>query len=141
MVIASPAVLNMWPLHSKLDDEKWKHAPVWLRKIVWALHCYTVRGGCELAHQRFAPATEKTVIKWCDWLLLSVSDWSKWFAITSLSPICSPSCGSFMGRVAQKWISTLGCEKYLCRVTYWAPLEMLLDSICSCTCTPNWGFY
>jgi hypothetical protein len=31
-----------------------------------------------------------------------------------------------MGGVAKKQKTKLGCEKYFCRVTYWAQLEMLL---------------
>jgi hypothetical protein len=52
------------------------------------------------------------------------NDWSRWFAIGSLPPICYLSF-SFMGGVAKKYITILGCEKHLCTITYWALLEML----------------
>jgi hypothetical protein len=28
-------------------------------------------------------------------------------------------------RLKNKWINKLGCKKHFCRVTCWAPLEML----------------
>jgi hypothetical protein len=40
------------------------------------------------------------------------------------SPICCSSFG-FIGGVERKYITELGCEKYFCKVTYSAPLEML----------------
>jgi hypothetical protein len=40
------------------------------------------------------------------------------------SPICCPPF-SFVGGVAEEYITKLGCEKYFLRVTYSAPLEML----------------
>jgi hypothetical protein len=43
-------------------------------------------------------------------------DWSMWFAISSPPPIC---CPSFIGGVAEEYITKLGCEKY------WAQLHML----------------
>jgi hypothetical protein len=40
-------------------------------------------------------------------------------------PVFCPSF-SFMGGVAKEYKTKLGCEKYFGRVTYLAPLEMLL---------------
>jgi hypothetical protein len=39
--------------------------------------------------------------------------------------LCCPSF-SFIGGVVKEYITKLGCEKYFCRVTYCAPLEMHL---------------
>ncbi len=39
------------------------------------------------------------------------NDWSMWFPIISLPPICCPNF-SFMHGVAKKHITKLGCEKY-----------------------------
>ncbi len=50
-------------------------------------------------------------------LLAHHNDWSKWFAINSPPPICSPS-SSFMGGVIKEYITKLRCEKYFCRVIY-----------------------
>jgi hypothetical protein len=53
-----------------------------------------------------------------DWL--NHNDWSKWFAISSLLPFCSPGF-DFLGGVDKKKgqkKTKLGCEKYvLARVT------------------------
>jgi hypothetical protein len=54
-------------------------------------------------------------------------DGSRWFAISSSAP---PTCWcpsiSFIGGVAKKAKKTkLGYEKYFCKVTYWALLEMV----------------
>jgi hypothetical protein len=40
---------------------------------------------------------------------ISVSDWSRWFVISSPLPICGPSF-RFMGGVAKEYITKLGCE-------------------------------
>jgi hypothetical protein len=50
------------------------------------------------------------------------------FAISTPPPICYSSF-SFIGGVAKEVITKLGCEKYFCRVTYWAPPEMLLEDM------------
>jgi hypothetical protein len=61
----------------------------------------------------------------CFWLAHH-NNWSKWFAISSPSPISYPSF-SFLGGTAKKYITKLGCEKHFCKVTYWAPpLEIIL---------------
>jgi hypothetical protein len=61
----------------------------------------------------------------CFWLAHH-NNWSKWFAISSPSPICYPSF-SFMGGTAKKYITKLGCEKHFGKVTYWAPpLEIII---------------
>jgi hypothetical protein len=62
----------------------------------------------------------------CFWLAHH-NDWFRWFVISSPPPICYPSF-SFIGGVAKEYITTLGCEKYFCRVTYWAPLELAQKS-------------
>jgi len=54
------------------------------------------------------------------------NDWSRWFVVSSPPPICCPSF-SFLREVAKEYITKLGCEKYFRRVTYSAPLEMLLE--------------
>jgi hypothetical protein len=38
-----------------------------------------------------------------------------------------------MGGVAKEYTSKLGCEKYFHRITYRAPLEMLLERTCKRT--------
>jgi len=53
------------------------------------------------------------------------TDWSRWFAISSPPPICY----LILGEIAKKQITKLGCEKYFCRVTYWAQVEMLLPQV------------
>jgi hypothetical protein len=47
----------------------------------------------------------------CFWLAHH-NDWSKWFVISSLPPICCPSF-SFIGGVAKEYFKRLGCEKYI----------------------------
>jgi hypothetical protein len=49
-------------------------------------------------------------------LLANHNDGSRFFAMSNLPPLRSPSF-SFMGAVGRKRITKLGCEKYFCRVT------------------------
>jgi len=44
-------------------------------------------------------------------LLAHHNDWSRWFAISSPSPICCPGF-SFTGGVVKECLTKLGCEKY-----------------------------
>jgi hypothetical protein len=116
--------------------KKIHHMPVSLRKFVLAQHTC---GGCR-AYLRTLPWLVKGAAALCTcreecnkydltaaqslWLA-DDNDWSKWFAITSPPPICCLSF-SFMGWVAKEYITKLGCEKYFRRLTYWAPVGMLL---------------
>jgi hypothetical protein len=49
----------------------------------------------------------------CFWLAHH-NDSSRWFAISSPSPICCPSFG-FTGGIAKEYRTLLGCEKYFSR--------------------------
>ncbi len=77
------------------DPKKNQNMSFWLSKVVHLL--------------------EKSVINRI-WFLLPIShwpnhyDWSRWFAISSLPPISSPSFTTFMGGVAKKEITKLGRE-------------------------------
>jgi hypothetical protein len=42
------------------------------------------------------------------------NDWSRWFVISSPSPICCPTF-SFIGGIAKENITKLGCQKYFHR--------------------------
>jgi len=103
--------------------KKSRNVPVGSRKWFWLriIVQFVVAG--EWHNTRPAPA-EKSVINMI-WLLFRVrlahhSDWSRWFALSSSSPICCHSF-NFMGGVARKEITKLGCEKYFCWITYWVP--------------------
>jgi hypothetical protein len=64
------------------------------------------------------------------WLLLSVFDWSIIMigpgGLLLVVPTYLQSRFQFYWWVAKKK-TKLGCEKYFCRVTYWAPVGMLLE--------------
>jgi hypothetical protein len=87
-----------------------------------------------------APA-EKSVIR--SWLLIGVfwlahhNDWSRWFAISSPPHICCHSF-SLMGGVIKESIQlNLDVKKIFARITYWAPLEILLQHLCFGTVRSN----
>jgi hypothetical protein len=78
---------------------------VWLSKMVFAQHFCTVCRGWYKAQQSVTPATEE-----CNrydltaapcFSLANHNDWSMWFAIRGLPPICSPSF-SLRGGVGKK---------------------------------------
>jgi hypothetical protein len=60
-------------------------------------------------------------------LLVDRNDWSSWFAISSPPCIWSSSF-SFIGAVPKQKTAKLRHLILLSRVTYWAPLEMLLGT-------------
>ncbi len=57
--------------------------------------------------------------------LVDHNDWSRWFAISTSPRICSSSL-CFIGGIAKRKTANLRHLILLSRVTYWAPLEMLL---------------
>jgi hypothetical protein len=57
--------------------------------------------------------------------LVDHNDWSRWFAISSPPRICSSSF-CFIGGIVKRKRANLRHLILLSRVTYWAPLEMLL---------------
>jgi hypothetical protein len=107
--------------------------PVWLRRIVLAPHNLTVLRWLVQGPQPTCAPAQKSVINRI-WLLLSASDRlimmigpSGLLLVVPHLPMCCLSF-SFMGGVVKKYITKLGCETYFCKVTYSAPLEMLLHS-------------
>jgi hypothetical protein len=122
-------IYKMWSCRVKLDEENPTYAGlaqengfIWLHTIV-----HVGCPDCALA--------EKSVINRI-WLLLSISNWSiimidcsRWFAISSSPRASLLSQFQFDRWGLQKRVHKLklGCEKYFGRVTYWAPLEMLLE--------------
>jgi hypothetical protein len=115
-------------LHNKIEwrDTKlcrfglWKW--FWLHifaRLSWLVKNMATMCTCRKECNRY----DLTIVK-CFWLAHH-KDSSRWFAIISPPPICYPNF-SFMGGVAKKCITKLGCEKCFCRVTYWTPSEMLL---------------
>ncbi len=89
---ASPVILSMWPWILKLGEEKSKHAglaqqngfsPAFLHSLLRLVKgsCAPARAECNKYDLTAAP---------CFWLA-NHNDWSMWFAISSLPPICSPS--------------------------------------------------
>jgi hypothetical protein len=73
---------------------------------------------------------------WCQWAQQSVTPAIDWLdsligpgdLVLVVSHLCQVPVFSFMRGVGEKK-TKLGCEKYFCKVTYWAWLEMLLRSI------------
>jgi hypothetical protein len=92
-------------------------------------HFCTICWGSSNAQQKGATAREEhdkyelTTIPCFFWLADHI-DLSRRFAINSLPPGCSPTFSLMGGEPKIK--TKLGYEKYLCKVTYWAPLGMLL---------------
>jgi hypothetical protein len=102
-------VLTIWVNHCSLANEKQSFPATYVR---WGWS-----GALRKCNKYDLTATQ------CFWLAHH-NDWSRWFVISSPSPICCPSF-SFIGGVAKEYGTKLGCEKYFLRVTYSAPLEML----------------
>ncbi len=102
-------VLTIWVNHCSLANEKLSFPATYVR---WGWS-----GALRKCNKYDLTATQ------CFWLAHH-NDWSRWFVISSPSPICCPSF-SFIGGVAKEYGTKLGCEKYFLRVTYSAPLEML----------------
>jgi hypothetical protein len=116
--------------------KKIQRMPVWLRKIVLAQHnCAGYYHGWYEAQQRCAPEKKrkKSAIN-VIWLLLSVSDWPRSFVISIVPHLFAIPVFSFIGGVIKDYITELGCEKYLLRVTYWAPLEDVVGFFCIIYC-------
>jgi hypothetical protein len=100
---ASPEVLSIWPWTLKLDEENSKHAGP------------SQHNGFGPAFLHSLPRLVKGTAKLCTWqrrvqiiwpeccslfLIGQPQYWSRWFAISSPPPICSPSF-SFMGGVVK----------------------------------------
>jgi hypothetical protein len=100
---ATPLVLSMWPCKLTLDEEKSTHAK---------------------------PNTCQTRVINNIWLVLPLSDWPIIIIGSSglllvVSHLFAVPVLDLWVRLKNKWITKLGCEKHFCRVTCWAPLEML----------------
>jgi hypothetical protein len=110
---ASPPVLSML----KLNEES-QNMRVWHRTPLLLLHICTVCWGWWKAQERSSPAREAcnkydlTAVP-CFWLAHH-NNWSSWFAISSLPPICTLNF-SCVGGVVKKEITELGCGKYFLR--------------------------
>jgi len=90
---------------------------VWLRKMVLGSHSCTCSRDWWKVQQRFTWRKEckkyDLTAAQCFWLAHH-NDSSRWFAISSPSPICCPSFG-FTGGIAKEYRTLLGCEKYFAR--------------------------
>jgi hypothetical protein len=124
---ASPTVLSMWLETVKFSVKKSKCAGLAqeigfsapnLCSLMWL-----VKGATQLCtSQKECNKLHLTAAQY--FWLIDLSDWSRWFAISSPPCICSSSF-SFIGEVAKKQIAKLRHLIILSRVTYWAALEML----------------
>jgi hypothetical protein len=81
--------VSMWSCTVKLDEEM-ENMPVWMRKMVLAHQNYTVCGDWWKVHQHSGPPQKEQINM--IWLLLSVYDWSRWFAISSPPLVVLPVC-------------------------------------------------
>jgi len=122
------SVFYMWSYTIKLNEEIPNYVGLgyesdfdstYLLALSWLVKNMATMCTCRKECNRY----DLTIVK-CFWLAHH-KDASRWFAIISPPPICYPNF-SFMGGVAKKCITKLGCEKCFCRVTYWTPSEMLL---------------
>jgi len=124
---ASPAVLSMWSCSVKMDEETPTNAcSTHKNGLGSANSCrlpWLVKGSAPLCTCKKECNKYDLTAAQCFWFAHH-NDWSRWFVISSPPPICCPSF-SFIGGVANEYITKLGCEKYFLRVTYWAPLAML----------------
>jgi len=116
--------------------KKSQNMPGCLRKMVLAQQNSTVCGGWWKVQQRCAPA-EKSVINMI-WLLFSVSDrpiimiGPVGFTLRSSPPVCYPSF-TFMGGVAKKYITKLGCEKIFSQghiLSSWRCFKLTMSPLC-----------
>jgi hypothetical protein len=126
-VTASPPVHSMWLQTVKFIAKK-SNVPVKLRKLVFLHQILAASNGLWKAQHSCAPS-KKSVINWT-WLRLSISDWSI---------IIGPGCLPFVVPTEMQFQLQFywwGCPKkglnlrhliLLSRVTYWAPVEMLLQ--------------
>jgi len=126
---ASPVVLAMWSCTVKFDEEKPKNACLAQENGFGSakLHSFPwlVKGEAALCTCRKECNKYDLIATECFWLAHH-NDSPRWFAISSPPPIFCPSF-SFMVGVAKEYTTKLGCERFFLRVTYWAPLEMLLE--------------
>jgi len=99
----SPAKLNMWSCPDKFGWRNSEHASLTcsLPRFVISSQQSLIAAGeeCNKSDVTSTP---------CFWLA-NHNYWSRWFAISSLPPICSPSF-SFMGEVGNKYITKLRSE-------------------------------
>jgi hypothetical protein len=128
---ASPMVLSMWSCTSVIGGTKSYvcrfHSGKWFWLSIIAYVAWLLKGAAALCTcRKECNKCDLTAAQYFS--LAHHNDWSRWFAISSPPPICCPSF-SFIGGVAKEYITILGCEKYFCRVTYWAPLEMHLEQL------------
>jgi hypothetical protein len=115
---ASPPVLSMWPCTLTFDERNSTYAAGLVQENSFspAYLVSVLRLVKSSAKQSCAPAREE-----CNkydhlcFLLANHNDWSRWFAINSSHLFAVPVSVLFVG--CQKYITKLGCEKYLCRVT------------------------
>jgi hypothetical protein len=120
---ASPPMLSIWPCTANFGWGSWVQSS-------------ESTGNCEKSHNSFQSlggAPEQSNNSIC-WLLLVSNwlesfDWSKWFAISSLPPTCSPSF-SFMGGVGQKLVTKTWMWEIFCKVTY---LSVGQDALIGCS--------
>jgi hypothetical protein len=95
--------------------KKSQNEPVWLSKMVLAQHFCTGCWGQQKAQQSLKPA-----VNWWD----SLIDLGGLLLVVVVSDLLQ-SHFQFDGWGWEKVLTTLGCEKYCCRATYWAWVELL----------------
>ncbi len=126
----------------KLDEKKFKTCQFDSGKSFWlSISTHSVRTVAAKRHSKRCCTCREECNKYdLNWLLLSVSNWLiimigpgdlLLLGSSSSSPrhphSCCPSFSFLLGGVAKKSKQLqLGCEKHVCRVAYWTPLEMLL---------------
>jgi hypothetical protein len=122
LVRASPRAVICVILHTKIWMKKCQNKAVWLTKMVLAQHNCIGCGGKSHSNSVWTCINEcnkhDLTAARCFWLAHH-NNWSRWFGFLILVPwpICCPNF-SFMGGVAKKEITKLGCEKYFWRTTY-----------------------
>ncbi len=123
--------------------KKSQNVPVWFRDMALAQHYCTVWGGWYKAQQE----CRKECIKYdltapYSFSLAHRNDWFRWFAISSPPPILLSQFQFYRWgcKTVNNW-AILGREKYVCRVTYWALLEMLLREYFLHVCTSHYNIF
>jgi len=129
---ATPLVLSMWPCKLTLDEEKSTHVGLARQNGFGPAFLHSL---LRLAKGTAKPNTCQTRVINKIWLLLPVSDWpiiliGQSGLLLVVSHLFAVPVLVLWVRLKNKWITKLGCEKYFCRVTCWAPqhvtpLEML----------------
>jgi len=123
MFEAPPAMLSMWFCTLKLDEENSKYAGLAQENSFGSPQSHSLRWLVK-SRSNAVHLQKKSVINTI-WLVLSISDWLIIMTgpggLLLVVPHVVVSV-SWAGLQESEKKTKLGCEKYFCRVTYWAPL-------------------